>query len=151
VAQINFDENLIIRNNKIKYISINYNFYKNDDIFFDSKEVYNLIERDNLKNIFVTGNLSRAPVILSNQASTNYELYFYPTWQPPVVIGNEVNFNNTLALDFKNKSPDYLISEKKEYKTFVSNNQDFLNELINYKLYFQNNNFVIYKKKSVIL
>jgi hypothetical protein len=37
VVQINFDENLIIRNNKIKYISINYNFYKNDDIFFDSK------------------------------------------------------------------------------------------------------------------
>ena len=151
VAQINFDENLIIRNNKIKYLSINYSFYKNDDIFFDSKEVYNLIERDNFKNIFVTGNLSRVPVILSNQPSINYELYFYPTWQPPVVIGNEVNFNNTLALDFKNKSPDYLISEKKEYKNFVSNNQDFLNELINYKLYFQNNNFVIYKKKNFIL
>jgi hypothetical protein len=151
VAQINFDENLIIRNNKIKYLSINYNFYKNRDIFFDSKEVYNLILRDGLKNIFVTGNLSRAPVILSNQASVNYELYFYPVWQAPVVSGNDANFNNVLATEFKNKSPDYLISEKKEYEKFLSNNQAFLKVLVNYKLYFQNNNFVIYKKKSVIL
>ena len=147
VAQINFDENLIIRNIKIKFLNINYNFYKNRDIFFDTKEVYNLILRDSLKNIFVTGNLSRAPVILSNQASINYELYFYPAWQAPVVSVNDANFNNSLFLDFKNKSPDYLISEKKEYEKFLSNNKNFLKELVNYKLYFQNKNFVIYKKK----
>ena len=148
LIQINFDENLIIRNNKVKYLNINYNFYKDLDIIFDSKEVYNLIISNSLKNNFITGNLSRAPVILSNQASVNYELYFYPEWQAPIVnTDDSINFNSALALDFKNKSPHYLISEKKEYKAFVSNNKAFLKELLNYKLYFQNKNFIIYKKK----
>ena len=148
LIQINFDEKLKIRNNKVKYLNINYNFYKDLDIFFDSKEVYNLIISNSLKNNFITGNLSRAPVILSNQASVNYELYFYPEWQAPIVnTDDSINFNSALALDFKNKSPDYLISEKKEYKAFVSNNKAFLKELLNYKLYFQNKNFIIYKKK----
>ena len=111
-------------------------------MFYDSKIVHDLIIKKKLSNIFVTGNYSRIPVLLSNQISQNYNLYFYPIWQPPIP-----NFENKLVLDFDKKKPTYLISEKFEYEKFIKGNELFLDLLLNYELYFENQNFLIYKKK----
>jgi hypothetical protein len=108
----------------------------------DTKQVLDFIIHNNLKNIFITGTYSRIPVILSNQQSDNYQLYFYTSWQPPVS-----NFPDKLAEDLNIRNSKYLITERSEFEKFIKYNKLMLKFLLNYELYFENDSFLIYRKK----
>ena len=140
--QINFDKNYIMRNPKNVFLNLNLNFYNNKKIFMDTKQVLDFIIHNNLKNIFITGTYSRIPVILSNQQSDNYQLYFYTSWQPPVS-----NFPDKLAEDLNIRNSKYLITERSEFEKFIKYNKLMLKFLLNYELYFENDSFLIYRKK----